>query len=261
MCRVHPQKQSNYYPLLSSFSTKSQESSSSSSTHNNVININRNGIIGLFAICAMGSFGAGHAYSDFKQQQQQKHHDHHQHHQHNKHVLPSGYPRSCCAEPADTEKKTQMINELEQIVGKDYVNSSSTSMEPFLKGARLGHGPAAAVVRPSSISQAIECLRVILKYDYAVIPQGANTGLVSTTYLMYLFFVLFFKSVPCFFPHIIISFLTLQTGGSVPRANAQPSVVLSMRRMDSIFSVSQQIECKLLEHHTIHYVFLYIIIF
>ena len=127
---------------------------------------------------------------------------------HPKHVLPDGQPRTCCSEIDSNHEK--MIHALEDAIGKNYViPSTSTNMASYVKGARLGQGSALCVIRPGTLTQAIQCLQIILDHDCVVIPQGANTGL---------------------------------TGGSVPRDNNKdfhhrPAVVLNMRRLNAIHPV------------------------
>lgn len=122
---------------------------------------------------------------------------------HAHHVLPSGQPRTCCEEDESSQK---LLSELQNVVGTSHViTPNSSSISPYLRGMRLGEGPALCVVRPASISQAIKCLQLILYHEYVVIPQGANTGL---------------------------------TGGSVPRGgHSRPAVVLNMTRLDTIHPV------------------------
>eukprot|EP00957_Ditylum_brightwellii_P211393 15366125-Ditylum_brightwellii.AAC.1 len=69
---------------------------------------------------------------------------------------------------------------------------------------RLGHGSALAIVTPTTLREAVNCLQAIVDADCVVVPQGANTGL---------------------------------TGGSVPRDNDRPSVVLSTRHLNTMFPI------------------------
>ena len=156
-------------------------------------------------------------------------------------VLPPGLPLSCCCDvpeaaavrvqaravatspahsaqslldtPHNSEQDTDsppphpVIPTLRQVVGAAHVltpaESSPGALAPYTTGARIGHGVALAVVRPGSLQEAVDVLRVCVEAGVAVLPQGANTGL---------------------------------TGGSVPRDTAcdRPTVVLNMRRLDGI---------------------------
>lgn len=146
-------------------------------------------------------------------------------------VLPSGLPRSCCScdeSPATTDnvrtKPDEKTNELtpEQkslpaalasiVESRNVIPGAvdDSKAAPYLKGARLGHGEALCIVSPGTLVEAVECLQKIVDSGCVVVPQGANTGL---------------------------------TGGSVPRGgkddgdDARPSVVMSMRRLDTIFPI------------------------
>jgi D-lactate dehydrogenase len=133
-------------------------------------------------------------------------------------VLPSGTPRGCCCESSQNQTESPLcltkqeqdmvIHQLIQIVGSDNVISGmeeNSTNALYLKGARLGRGRALAIVTPTSLEQAVQCLQVIVDTGCVCIPQGANTGL---------------------------------TGGSVPRQdNIRPSVILNMRKLDAMFPI------------------------
>lgn len=125
------------------------------------------------------------------------------------HVLPTGLPRSCCEGPALTEKQQELVKTLKWIVGKDNIldgreeNSITTT---FLRGARLGHGTALAIVRPTKLKQVADVVQAVADAGCVVVVQGSNTGL---------------------------------TGGSVPRQQGddRPTVVISMKYLDTIFPI------------------------
>uniref|UniRef100_A0A7S2KDW8 FAD-binding PCMH-type domain-containing protein n=1 Tax=Leptocylindrus danicus TaxID=163516 RepID=A0A7S2KDW8_9STRA len=109
---------------------------------------------------------------------------------------------TCCS----WDNAKQLTAKLTRIVGEEHVlQKKSAAKSIYLKGARLGYGEALCVVRPGTLSEAVECLKAIVESGAVVVPQGANTGL---------------------------------TGGSVPRSSGshdpRPSVVLSMRRLNLI---------------------------
>jgi len=123
-----------------------------------------------------------------------------------KQVLPSGMPRSCCdqAERAPlTPAQKDLPHKLASIVGKEHVLQDSTA-RIFLTGARLGQGSALCVVQPQHLHEVQRVAQAIVDADCVIVPQGKNTGL---------------------------------TGGSVPRANSRPTVVLSLRALDGIFPI------------------------
>jgi D-lactate dehydrogenase len=75
----------------------------------------------------------------------------------------------------------------------------------YLKGSRLGRGSALAIVSPTSLQDAVKVLQLIVDTGCVCIPQGQNTGL---------------------------------TGGSVPRDGYdRPSIILSMRHLDTMFPI------------------------
>uniref|UniRef100_A0A7S2DUI9 FAD-binding PCMH-type domain-containing protein n=1 Tax=Alexandrium andersonii TaxID=327968 RepID=A0A7S2DUI9_9DINO len=111
----------------------------------------------------------------------------------------SGF-RTCCEAPI-TQAQKSLPDKLSAIVG-----SGNVKLNKDLKGSRLGRGTAMAFVKPGNMKEAIEVLKACVAADVAVIPQGANTAL---------------------------------TGASVPRNDEcdRPTVVLNMRRLDTILPV------------------------
>ena len=195
LSRKHPSESLRFSQSIRKNTTQTTLSSSPSSA-----STGKKKLIGGGLVYTAAAFSVGYIYG---KRDVHEHHHHHDHHGTPPHVLPSGQPRTCCDDTINT-----VVSSLEQIVGRENcLPSTSTSMAPYVTGARLGQGPAICVVRPATISEAIRCLQVILDNDCVVIPQGANTGL---------------------------------TGGSVPRGEndqPRPAVVLNMRRMNSIHPV------------------------
>lgn len=73
--------------------------------------------------------------------------------------------------------KTDLINELKNVVGKAYTLTEAAKTQPYSKGFRFGSGDALAVVRPASLLEIWQVLQACLKADVAIIMQAANTGL------------------------------------------------------------------------------------
>jgi len=124
-------------------------------------------------------------------------------------VLPSGLPRTCCDEETTlTDIQKELPNKLSKIVGSSNVMDGSkldSVTTQFLKGARLGQGSALCIVTPNTLQECVDCVQAIVDANCTVLPQGSNTGL---------------------------------TGGSVPRSdNRRPSVVISMKKLDTIFPI------------------------
>ncbi|CAE8635991.1 unnamed protein product [Polarella glacialis] len=117
-------------------------------------------------------------------------------------TLPPSTFRACC-DQGMTEAQKQLPGKLAAIVGERQV-SQNVSM----KGATTGQGVALAVVRPGSLSEAVQVLRACVAADVAIVPQGAQTGL---------------------------------TGGSVPRESEcdRPNVIINMRRLDKILPLGE----------------------
>jgi len=123
--------------------------------------------------------------------------------------LPSGLPRTCCDEEITlTDAQQQLPAQLSKIVGSPNVMDGKkldSVTTQFLKGARLGQGSALCIVTPNSLEECVDCVQAIVDANCTVLPQGSNTGL---------------------------------TGGSVPRDdNHRPTVVISMKKLDTIFPI------------------------
>ena len=130
-------------------------------------------------------------------------------------VLPNGLPRSCCEEEEEDESKAltpeqqELYSKLRRIVGKGNIldgREENTHTAAFLKGARLGHGTALAIVQPTKLKQVEAVVQAVVDAGCVVLVQGSNTGL---------------------------------TGGSVPRAtqDGRPTVVISMKHFDTAFPI------------------------
>lgn len=135
--------------------------------------------------------------------------------------LPDGQPRGCCsceATPTEsifdklTDEQKDLPSKLAKLCGEANVLSGlheDSSNTIFLKGARIGRGKALAIVTPTSLLDAVNALKLVVDANCVVVPQGANTGL---------------------------------TGGSVPRDNKnqnRPQVVISMRKLDTMFPIDK----------------------
>lgn len=100
--------------------------------------------------------------------------------------LPLGYPLDCCGDHAGVTKTTcddqpltteqqEVVSTLKRIVGKNNMwdgreeNSVTTQ---YLKGARLGYGPALAIVRPYKLTQIQDIVVAAADAGCAVLVQG-----------------------------------------------------------------------------------------
>jgi len=103
-------------------------------------------------------------------------------------------------------KKLQAIVGLSNNVIDGHVENSSATAA-YLKGQRLGHGSAVAIVCPTTLSQLPPIVQACLEAQCTIIVQGANTGL---------------------------------TGSSVPNTttnSGRPTVVISMKHLTTIVPV------------------------
>jgi D-lactate dehydrogenase (quinone) len=127
--------------------------------------------------------------------------------EHNR-VLPNGLPRSCCDAKPLTSEQQELYTTLQRIVGKGNIlpGEENAHTTKFLKGARLGHGTALAIVRPTKLTQVEAVVKAVVDAKCVVLVQGSNTGL---------------------------------TGGSVPREtdDGRPTVVISMKHLDTAFPI------------------------
>ncbi|MEO0429327.1 MAG: D-lactate dehydrogenase [Pseudomonadota bacterium] len=70
-----------------------------------------------------------------------------------------------------------LIGSLKDIVGARNVVTNAKSMERFCKGFRSGEGRAIAVVRPGTLLELWQVLKVCTAADKIIIMQASNTGL------------------------------------------------------------------------------------
>ena len=100
-------------------------------------------------------------------------------------------------------KEDPFISDILRILpSEENIVVSPSAAHAYLTGARLGSGPARAILLPESPAQAIECLRACVQHGLAVIIQGRNTGI---------------------------------TGGSVPRKeNDRETVVINLTKLNNI---------------------------
>ncbi|WP_028310832.1 FAD-binding oxidoreductase [Derxia gummosa] len=72
------------------------------------------------------------------------------------------------------------IEELRALVG-DHGLLLGDDMTPHLTGARYGAGRARCVIRPASIDEVREVVKLCVREGVRLVPQGANTGLVGAS--------------------------------------------------------------------------------
>lgn len=101
-----------------------------------------------------------------------------------------------------------LILSLQNVVGDNFLLTDKEKKQPYCKGFRFGAGEALAVVRPGTLVQIWQILKLCVEADVAVIMQAANTGL---------------------------------TGGSTPDGKDydRPLVIISTMRIDQIQLVDQ----------------------
>lgn len=71
----------------------------------------------------------------------------------------------------------QLISRLTDIVGSRYIITDPTKTEAYRSGYRFGTGNALAVVRPATLLEFWNIVKVCVEHDVIVINQAANTGL------------------------------------------------------------------------------------
>ena len=96
-----------------------------------------------------------------------------------------------------------LIASMKDVVGQAYLLTDKAKKQPYCKGFRFGAGEALAVVRPGTLVEIWQVLKLCVAADVAVIMQAANTGL---------------------------------TGGSTPDGKDydRPIVIISTMRIDAI---------------------------
>lgn len=71
-----------------------------------------------------------------------------------------------------------ILNQLKQIVGKQYVLCGEQEMAPYLTDWRKRyHGHALALVRPASTAEVCAVVKFCIKEKISIVPQGGNTSL------------------------------------------------------------------------------------
>ncbi len=224
LCHLNQNKNriyASHYRSSSSSVSSSNSSSTASSTHGSQTKEHAGSLLGSIptssAIALAGvSLTAGYAFGNYNKSAPHDPHHHHSHH-HKERVLPNGLPRGCCSCDATetiydnlTETQKNLPSQIAKIVGESNVISGleeDSTNAIYLKGARLGKGQALAIVTPTTLQDAVKVLQATVDADCVVVPQGANTGL---------------------------------TGGSVPKDGkdqSRPSVVISMRKLDTMFPI------------------------
>lgn len=101
-----------------------------------------------------------------------------------------------------------IIDDIIKISGKKFTLTDEASMQPFCKGFRFGSGKALAVIKPKTLFEVWEILKICVEADVIVIMQAANTGL---------------------------------TGGSTPNGNDydRPIIIISTLRIDQIHIINE----------------------
>ncbi|TGZ99603.1 D-lactate dehydrogenase [Rodentibacter pneumotropicus] len=71
----------------------------------------------------------------------------------------------------------QLISQLTKIVGKQYIIADPSKTESYRSGYRFGSGNAVAVVKPATLLEFWQVLKICVEQDVIIINQAANTGL------------------------------------------------------------------------------------
>ncbi|MBF0752438.1 MULTISPECIES: D-lactate dehydrogenase [unclassified Pasteurella] len=71
----------------------------------------------------------------------------------------------------------QLISQLTNIVGSQYIITDPSKTEAYRSGYRFGSGNAVAVVKPATLLEFWQVLKVCVEQDVIIINQAANTGL------------------------------------------------------------------------------------
>ncbi len=75
------------------------------------------------------------------------------------------------------EKSLSVLEQFRLILGSKFVITDKKKMRPFTKGWRLGGGPAMAVLRPGTLLEMWNILKICVGSDLAILVQATNTGL------------------------------------------------------------------------------------
>ncbi|OOF84703.1 D-lactate dehydrogenase [Rodentibacter ratti] len=76
-----------------------------------------------------------------------------------------------------TNSMNQLISQLTKIVGTQYIITDPSKTESYRSGYRFGSGNAIAVVKPATLLEFWQVLKVCVERDVIIINQAANTGL------------------------------------------------------------------------------------
>ncbi|OOF58420.1 D-lactate dehydrogenase [Rodentibacter genomosp. 2] len=71
----------------------------------------------------------------------------------------------------------QLISQLTNIVGSQYIITDPSKTEAYRSGYRFGSGNAVAVVKPATLLEFWQVLKICVEQDVIIINQAANTGL------------------------------------------------------------------------------------
>ena len=100
---------------------------------------------------------------------------------------------------------TAFVQALRAVVGADGVLTSAQDLEPHVVDWRQRfRGRAQAVVLPRSTAEVAQVVALCGRYRVPVVPQGGNTG---------------------------------QSGGSIPLAGQDDSVIVCLRRMNRVLGI------------------------
>ena len=81
---------------------------------------------------------------------------------------------------ASRRSDSDVLGRIERIVGPRYCTADPAEMEPYLIEERgLFRGAARRVVRPGSVEEVAEIVRLCAEAKLPIVPQGGNTGLVG----------------------------------------------------------------------------------
>ncbi len=75
------------------------------------------------------------------------------------------------------KEKEKIVEKLNKITGVKYILTAKWNKETYTKGWRYGEGNAMLVVRPGSLIEIWEILKICLEENLIIIMQAANTGL------------------------------------------------------------------------------------
>ena len=74
-------------------------------------------------------------------------------------------------------RNSNVIENFKDLVGNKNVITNKWGKEPFITGWRYGKGEALAVLKPGTLLEMWQVLKVCVKNDVSIIMQAANTGL------------------------------------------------------------------------------------